>query len=93
MLEILPGDCYTFPPLGPEELHELLNFISTVITNDDNWHTKSSNMVKVHSKLRSITPVATKMHVILQSFKVLTWMRDIIELVQHVILWNNTKEM
>ena len=31
----------------------------------------------VHSKLRSITPVATKMHVILLSFVVLTWMRDI----------------
>ena len=34
-----------------------------------------------HSKLRSITPVATKVHVILRSFVVLTWMRDISELV------------
>jgi hypothetical protein len=35
----------------------------------------------VHSKLRSITPVATKVHVILQSFAMLTWMCDTIELV------------
>jgi hypothetical protein len=39
------------------------------------WH------VEVHSTLCSITPVATKVHVILQSFVVLTRMRDIIELV------------
>ena len=43
---------------------------------------------KVHAKLRSITPVATNVHMILQSFVVLTWMRGTIELVQHVILWN-----
>ena len=35
----------------------------------------------IHSKLRSITPVATKVHVILRSFVVLTWMHDTIELV------------
>ena len=35
----------------------------------------------VHSKLHSITYVATKTHVILWSFVVLTWMRDTIELV------------
>ena len=35
----------------------------------------------VHSKLRSITSVATKVHVILRSFVVLTWMSDTIELV------------
>ena len=35
----------------------------------------------IHSKLRSITSVAIKVHVILQSFVVLTWMRDTIELV------------
>ena len=34
----------------------------------------------VHSKLRSITHVATKVHVILRIFAVLTWMHDIIEL-------------
>ena len=34
----------------------------------------------VHSKLRSITHVATKAHMILQSFVVLTWMCDTIEL-------------
>ena len=31
--------------------------------------------------LRSTTPVATKVHVILQSFVVFIWMRDTIELV------------
>ena len=35
----------------------------------------------INSKLRSITHVATKVHVILRSFVVLTWMRDTIELV------------
>ena len=35
----------------------------------------------LHSKLYSITPVATKVHVILRSFVVLTRMRDTIELV------------
>ena len=34
-----------------------------------------------HSKLCSITHVATKVHVILRSFVVLTWMRDTIDLV------------
>jgi hypothetical protein len=37
--------------------------------------------LKLHSKLCSITHVATKLHVILRSFVVLTWMRDTIELV------------
>ena len=44
--------------------------------------------IYVYSKL---TPVATKVHVILRSFVVLTWMCDYIKLVQHVTLWNNTK--
>ena len=35
----------------------------------------------LHSKLRSITHVATKMHETLRSFEVLAWMRDTIELV------------
>jgi hypothetical protein len=47
----------------------------------------------IHSNLGSITTMATKVHMILRSFVVLTWMRDVIELQQHVILWNNTKEM
>ena len=34
----------------------------------------------VHFSLRSITPMATKVHVILRSFAVLTWMRDTSEL-------------
>jgi hypothetical protein len=34
-----------------------------------------------HFKLCSITAVATKVHVILWSFVVLTWMHDIVELV------------
>ena len=37
--------------------------------------------MEIYSKLRSITSVATKVHVILQSFVVLAWMRDTIELV------------
>jgi hypothetical protein len=43
--------------------------------------------------LRSITPVATEVHVILRSFVLLTWMRDLIELDSHVTLWNDTKEI
>jgi hypothetical protein len=35
----------------------------------------------IHSKLRSITPVAIEVHVMLQSFAMLTWMHDIIGLV------------
>ena len=35
----------------------------------------------VHSKLRSITRVATKVHMICRRFVVLTWMRDTIKLV------------
>ena len=42
---------------------------------------------RIHSKLRSITHVATKVHVILRSFVMLTWIRDTIELVKLVTLW------
>ena len=35
--------------------------------------------------------VATKVHVILRRFVVLTWMHYNRELMQHVILWNNIK--
>ena len=38
-------------------------------------------------KLYSITPMATKVHIITE-FVVLTWMRDTIDLVQHMTLWN-----
>ena len=38
-------------------------------------------VIHIHSKLRSITYVATKAHVMLRSFVVLTWTRDTIELV------------
>jgi hypothetical protein len=51
----------------------------------------SQECVVIHSKLRSITHVATKVHVTLQSFVVLTWVHDTRELVPHVTLWNNTK--
>ena len=37
--------------------------------------------IRVHSKLCSITPVATEVHMILRSFVVLSWMCDTIELV------------
>ena len=40
-----------------------------------------SKFNQLHSKLCSITSMATKVHVILRSFVVLTWMRDAIELV------------
>ena len=48
-----------------------------------------TNLRHIYSKLRSITHVETKAHVIVRSFVVLTWMRNIIELVQHVTLWNS----
>jgi hypothetical protein len=35
--------------------------------------------------------VAAKVHMILRSLVVLKWMRDTIEVVQNVTLWNNTK--
>ena len=38
-------------------------------------------VIHIHSKLHSITHVATKVHMILRSFVVLTWMRDTIDLV------------
>jgi hypothetical protein len=48
---------------------------------------KREKLMKViPSKLHNITHVATKMHMILQSFVVLTLMCVIIELVWHVIL-------
>jgi hypothetical protein len=48
--------------------------------------------VKYTLQLRNLTHVATKVHVILQSLVVSTWMPDAIELVYNVTLWNNTKE-
>ena len=39
------------------------------------------NWKAMHSKLRSIIHVAIKVHMILQSFVLLTWMRDNKELV------------
>ena len=48
------------------------------------WEEKGENnplCVGVHSQLRSITLVATNMHVILRSYVVLMWMRDIVVLV------------
>jgi hypothetical protein len=38
-------------------------------------------LAKTHSKLRSITPVATKVHMILRSFVVLLCVRDTMDLV------------
>jgi hypothetical protein len=37
--------------------------------------------VDIHSKLRGITPMTTKVHVIFRSFVVLLWMHDTIQLV------------
>ena len=42
---------------------------------------KTPNDIHIHYKLLSITPMATKVHVILHSFVVLTWMRDTTKLV------------
>ena len=39
------------------------------------------DVTRVHSKLHSIKPMATKVHVILRSFVATTWMHDAIELV------------
>ena len=52
------------------------NLISIDLVNKIN---KSNAHIQAHSKLCSITPVAIKVHMILQSFRVLTWMRDTIE--------------
>ena len=41
----------------------------------------TKELLSMRSKLCSITPVATKVHMILRSFVVLTWMCDTIELV------------
>lgn len=43
------------------------------------------------SKLRNVTLVATKEHMILRSYVVLMWMHDKRDVVSHVILWNNIK--
>ena len=45
----------------------------------------------VHFKLRNIMLVATKVHMVLKSYAVLTWMCDTKESTWHVILWKNTK--
>ena len=47
----------------------------------EEWARTTSTTTQVRPKLRSITLVATEVYVILQSFVVLTWMRDTIDLV------------
>lgn len=47
--------------------------------------------VVVHASLPNITPVATKVHVVVRSWAVVAWVRDNRELVDCVTLWNNTK--
>jgi hypothetical protein len=68
-----------------------LCILCTIIpqTNTPNYTHPSLHVV--HSKLCSITPVATKVQVMLWSFIVLTQMHESIESVYHVTLWNNTK--
>ena len=56
-----------------------------VVSGDTFGHHQSKSLVflkssRLHSKLCSITPMATKVHVILQSFVVLIWMRGIVEI-------------
>ena len=69
---------------------QLGRLICPLDVGSSNWDSYNYNtlflkmrMVKVqiHSELCSITHVATKVHVILRSFLVLTWMCDNIELV------------
>ena len=60
--------------------HDLQEFVSGSPPRD-HVRVKGLRRVILHFKLRSVTYVATKVHVILQSFVVLTWMRDTIDLV------------
>ena len=57
-----------------------------VIPHDPTWPSQAmaqiyAPTIQLHSKFRSITSMAIKVHVILWSFVVLTWMRNTIELV------------
>ena len=45
------------------------------------FKTSRESPIVAHSKFRIITYVAIKVHVILRSFLVLTWIRDTVELV------------
>ena len=56
-------------------------------------NSSTTNIItQIHSKVHSITTlVVTKVHMVLWSYIVLTWMCDNRELVQHMTLWNNTK--
>ena len=51
------------------------------VLNVSHFEAKLTPLLLLHSELRSMTPVATKVHVILRSFVVLIWIHDIIELV------------
>ena len=63
-----------FPPQLVQEMTPPQEENSPLRNNTQASHT-------LHSKLRSITHVATKVHAIIHSFVVLTWMRDTIEIV------------
>ena len=68
----IQGECLEFVPIFSK--------LNTQTKNaDGSWFDLPHNIV--HSKLRSITHVATKVHVLLRSFVVSTWMRDTIDLV------------
>ena len=58
-----------------------LNMMSMSLPNTHVEEGFFFSIKRIHSKLRSITPVVIKVHVILQSFVVLPWMRDTIKLV------------
>ena len=57
------------------------NKISGPIKKNKPLKTHLDYLDRIHSKLLSITTVAIKVHVILRSFVVLTWMCDTIYLV------------
>ena len=54
--------------------------MSTIVKAPIRYHNPIA-IYRVRSKLHSITTMATKVHMVLQSFVVLTWVRDSIELV------------
>ena len=68
------------PLIGYGPSHSNWNMLDLFGTFDDILKSNKANMI-IYIKIRSITHVATKVHVILQSFVVLTWMHDPIELV------------
>ena len=84
-------DTISLPQHIPDHLsnltiHKVLFNLVFMFSNFYQFHLQSND-----SNLSNVMHVATKVHVILRRFAVLTWMHDNRELVKHVTLWNNTK--